>query len=73
MKAFMIAIAGFPVLAACSGSAVGMANPASVYCVEKGGTVDIRQTKDGQLGWCKLPNGTEIEEWALYRRDHPRS
>jgi len=73
MKAFFIVIAVFPLLAACAGSAVGMANPASTYCVEKGGTVDIRQTEAGQLGWCRLPDGAEVEEWTLYRRDHPQS
>ena len=23
-------------------------------------------------GWCTLPDGTVIEEWALFRRDHPQ-
>ncbi|WP_245592867.1 putative hemolysin [Advenella mimigardefordensis] len=47
-----------------------MANPASVYCTEKGGTIVIKDTDKGQIGICKLLDGSEIEEWELYRRDH---
>lgn len=50
---------------------VGMANPASVYCIEVGGRLEIRDVGAGQVGICHLPDGVEIEEWALYRRDHP--
>ena len=45
-----------------------MANPASVNCVAIGGTVDIRtDASGGQVGYCKFPDGTECEEWALFR------
>ena len=31
----------------------------------------IRRDKDGgQYGVCILPDGTEVEEWELFRRDH---
>lgn len=50
--------------------AVGMANPASVYCAKLGGKSEIRTTPEGQAGWCHLPDGTVIDEWDLYRRDH---
>lgn len=50
----------------------GMPNPASAYCVKLGGTLSIEETKDGQIGICHLPDGTRIEEWALFRRDHPQ-
>jgi len=61
-------------LAGCATStepSVGMANPASVYCGELGGQVEMVQTSSGQVGICLLPNGLRIEEWTLYRRDHP--
>ena len=46
----------------------GLANPASVYCGEQGGTVDIRTGDDGgQYGVCVFPDGSECDEWALYR------
>eukprot|EP01036_Dinobryon_divergens_P008644 gene8644-11561_t len=50
---------------------VGMANPASVYCQSLGGKTLMRSNDKGQYGVCQLPDGTQIEEWELYRRDHP--
>ena len=51
---------------------IGMANPAAVYCQQKGGE-SIRQVNaQGESSLCKLPNGETIEEWALWRRDHPQ-
>lgn len=48
--------------------AVGIANPASVYCEEHGGTVDIRTAADGsQSGACVFPDGSECDEWAYFR------
>ncbi|HGN2348801.1 TPA: DUF333 domain-containing protein [Proteus mirabilis] len=47
-----------------------MANPASVYCGEIGGKLEIVNTDKGQVGYCTLPSGERIEEWTLYRRDH---
>lgn len=81
-KVMNAAVAGVGmVLAGCAstaqppaaGPAVGMANPASVYCVELGGKSVIEtDSAGGQTGICHLPDGTKVEEWALYRRDHPR-
>ncbi|MGJ7524781.1 putative hemolysin [Variovorax sp. GB1P17] len=50
---------------------VGMANPASVYCKSLGGTTLMRSNDKGQYGICQLPDGKQIEEWELFRRDHP--
>lgn len=52
--------------------AVGMANPASVYCLEKGGEQIPIQSPQGVRTECKLPGGEVIDEWTLYRRDHPQ-
>ncbi|MDH5421980.1 MAG: DUF333 domain-containing protein, partial [Acidimicrobiia bacterium] len=42
----------------------GVANPASVYCEEQGGTVDIRTDESGsQTGYCVFSDGSEVEEW----------
>ena len=43
-----------------------IANPASVFCVEQGGEVEIVDETDGQVGYCNLPDGTRIEEWAYF-------
>lgn len=46
----------------------GLANPASVYCVEQGGTVEIETAEDGsQSGICVLPDGTRVDEWEYFR------
>ncbi|MEX9253131.1 putative hemolysin [Pseudenterobacter timonensis] len=50
---------------------IGMANPASVYCVQKGGELVPVQSPQGVSSNCKLPDGKIIEEWDLYRQDHP--
>lgn len=44
-----------------------VANPASEYCEEQGGTLRIDTDETGQRGICELPNGNECEEWAYYR------
>lgn len=45
---------------------VGMANPASVFCVEQGGKLEIRKTEKGESGYCHLANGQVVEEWAFF-------
>lgn len=48
-----------------------IANPASVYCEEQGGTLEIRTAADGsQAGYCTI-NGIECEEWAFFRKECP--
>lgn len=51
-----------------SDSTTGVANPASVFCVEQGGTVDIVTEDGGEVGYCVLPDGTRVEEWAYFRQ-----
>jgi putative hemolysin len=61
------------VLAACvgqgpAGNGSEVANPASVFCEERGGTVEIRTGEDGsQQGVCVFADGSECDEWAFYR------
>lgn len=46
---------------------LGMANPASVYCVEQGGKSVIQEDAQGnQIGYCQLPQGL-VEEWHYFR------
>ncbi|PHQ72279.1 MAG: hemolysin [Sneathiella sp.] len=46
-----------------------LANPASTHCIEVGGTLKIVNEADGQVGYCHLPSGEIIDEWALFKRD----
>ena len=68
---FAVAVAtssvAFAQAPAAGGMKVGIANPASVACVEAGGRLEIRTGSDGQSGWCHLPDGRICEEWALFR------
>lgn len=49
---------------------VNMANPAAVYCHQLGGKLSIIKSEGEATGYCTLPSGELIEEWALYRRAH---
>ncbi|RDK09625.1 putative hemolysin [Cupriavidus lacunae] len=49
------------------GQAIGMANPASVNCTQRGGKLQIVSTPAGQTGICTFPSGKQCEEWALMR------
>ena len=43
-----------------------LANPASVFCINNNGTLEIRANSLGQYGVC-IKDGKECEEWAYYR------
>lgn len=46
----------------------GITNPASTYCVEQGGTSELRTAEEGsQSGVCVFPDGSECDEWAFFR------
>ncbi len=46
----------------------GMPNPASVYCEEHQGRLEIREDAEGnETGFCVFANGNACEEWAYYR------
>ena len=48
--------------------AAGLANPASVYCAQQGGKLEIRaDDAEGQVGICVFDDGSECEEWSFYR------
>jgi putative hemolysin len=45
-----------------------IANPASVYCEEQGGSLEIRKdASGGEIGMCIFPDGSECDEWAYFR------
>lgn len=83
LKTFLLtAIFSAVALSACStnqrpepipNQTVQVANPATEYCTEtKKGRSEIRVDEDGsQFAVCHLPDGTTVEEWELFRRDHP--
>ena len=52
-----------------AGTPVGLANPASVYCVEQGGKVVPSSTLGGDSR-CELPDGRKVGEWEYYNEHH---
>jgi len=44
----------------------GLANPASEFCEEQGGRLEIRDEAGGEAGYCIGPNGVECPEWAFF-------
>lgn len=48
----------------------GLANPASTYCVQQGGRLELRKDAAGNVnGVCVFQDGSQCDEWALFR-DH---
>lgn len=74
--ALLLSTAALAALAACSADkagqespAVGIANPASEFCVKQGGKLEMKKDKDGgEYALCHLPDGTVVEEWAYFRQ-----
>jgi putative hemolysin len=49
-----------------------IANPASQYCLDQGGTLAIEERGDGgQIGVCYFEDNRQCEEWALMRGECP--
>ncbi|MDD4151964.1 MAG: DUF333 domain-containing protein [Candidatus Gracilibacteria bacterium] len=49
-----------------------IANPASTYCVEKGGSLQIKKKADGrEYGICVFDDNRMCEEWSMYRGECP--
>lgn len=49
-------------------AAFELPNPASVFCKENGGTLEMRQAADGSVaGFCLFSDGSECDEWAYLR------
>lgn len=61
-----------PSPAAGGSGSTTLANPASVNCTQKGGTLSIQSLGNGsQYGLCEFEDNMACEEWAMYRGDCP--
>lgn len=55
-----------------TGGISGIANPASVNCINQGGRLSIQKREDGgEYGICIFEDNGQCEEWALYRGECP--
>ena len=51
---------------------VGLANPASVYCIQQSGTLEMVTDASGaQAGICHLSGWMDCDEWAYFRGECP--
>ncbi len=54
-----------------SDPAPGLANPASAFCEEQGGSTEIETDDEGnQTGICVLSDGSRVDEWEYYRENN---
>lgn len=61
-------------LAACAPQPIrpaGLVNPATSHCHARGGRTLLGYTAEGREALCFLPDGSLVDEWQLYRGDHP--
>ncbi|MDO4642049.1 MAG: DUF333 domain-containing protein [Neisseria sp.] len=76
MKKWLPLASATLLLSACQGGTneqhpVGMPNPASEYCVQQGGKLEVKKDAEGgEYALCHLPDGTVIEEWEFFRKNH---
>lgn len=71
MKVFFII--GFLVFVLGFNSVFGLANPASVFCIESGYNLETRTRDDGgQIGVCIFPDGSECGQWDYYCKCDPQ-
>ncbi|ENO8415961.1 DUF333 domain-containing protein [Vibrio mimicus] len=47
-----------------------MANPASVYCVEQGGELEMVTEDALRVTYCVTKQGDKIEQWEYFRQNH---
>jgi len=69
MKPISLFIALF-IVSACSSGASQRENSAEHYCHQKGGELKAEKSLFGKTEYCLLPDGTQIEHWRLYLKDH---
>lgn len=45
----------------------GITNPATTYCQDLGYEWMIEKTEEGEIGMCKFPDGTTVEDWDFLK------
>ena len=67
----LIMIVGLMILSACAPApSAEMPNPASVFCEQNGGKLEMRQdASGGTAGICVFSDGSECDEWAYFRKE----
>lgn len=79
-KTYLLAILGAAALAGCASDGedsreyTSLANPASVFCVQQGGELEMDTMNDRRMTYCVTENGEgekeRVEQWEYYRAHH---
>ncbi|WOE33082.1 MULTISPECIES: DUF333 domain-containing protein [unclassified Acinetobacter] len=75
MKKLLIIAMWMPLITSCTGlpksqpASLAIANPASQYCVQQGGQIEIKQEADGAVGYCHFADGQVVEEWSFFHQN----
>lgn len=48
---------------------IQLPNPASFYCEQQGGILEIREMIGGQRGFCLFDDGSECDEWKFFNSE----
>ena len=48
---------------------VKMPNPAAIYCIEKAGKLENRETELGTKGFCMFNDGSECNQWDYFNKN----
>ena len=68
MKRLVLTLA---ILIVLPGVSRAIPNPSAVYCTELGYEYEVRDTADGQVGYCIFPDGSECSAWQYYWKCQP--
>jgi putative hemolysin len=63
---FLVAVIPL-ILSSASQTALGIANPAAVYCENLGYEYTTEETPEGERGLCQLPNGEAVDAWQFLK------
>lgn len=71
IRFILVLMMGFLLMISCTSiPEAKIPNPASVFCEQNGGKLELRQAASGSVaGVCVFPDGSECDEWAYYRKE----
>lgn len=75
---FALAMSSVMLLAGCANEPdeyqvkeyTAIANPAAVYCVQRGGDLETVTQDAKRVTYCVLSNDERVEQWEYYRNNH---
>ena len=63
----VIVVLALPICFSFNQFALGITNPATTYCQDLGYEWIVEKTEKGEIGICKFPDGTTVEDWDFLK------